>query len=129
MRSSFIRRARLHWVHDLLPAVLPYDYLLVERGEDGCSYTRKDGLKIIVSGAVEQDGRRWIHLSCSRKTRNPSWDDLVQIRDVFIGPHRSAYQVLAPKAKHVNIHPHCLHLWHCPDEEILPDFTRGGSSI
>jgi len=90
-------------------------------GGDGAAYRRADGLAVIASGAVEQDGRRWLHVSCSRATQLPSWQDLRDVKELFCGPERAA--------KHVNIHPHCLHLWCCLEGDVLPDFTQGGNTI
>lgn len=28
--------------------------------------------------------------------------------------------------KYINLHPTCLHLWHCLDGDVVPDFARGG---
>lgn len=97
--------------------------------EDGKSYMNKSlGLYVIVSGAVELDGKRWIHLSVSRKSRIPTYEDIALAKKLFIGRERKAIQVFAKESEHVNIHPYCLHLWSC-DEEILPDFTHGRGSI
>ena len=34
-----------------------------------------------------------------------------------------------PRAKHVNIHPGVLHVWHCLDGDVTPDFTANGDTI
>jgi hypothetical protein len=105
---------------------------MVDRATDGGAYARADGLAVIASVAVEQDGRRWLHVSCSRRARLPSWDDLADVKAVFVGRDQYAYQVFAPASKHVNQHAFCLHLWRCLDVDVgavLPDFTQGGDSI
>lgn len=85
------------------------------------------GLLAIVSGTMELDGRRWIHVSFSRRDRMPSYDDVVLVKRLFIGRDRKAIQVHVPESEHVNIHRYCLHLWHCVDGDGLPDFrARGG---
>ncbi len=118
------------WEYDALPKVLPAGWCEVgRRAADGASYLSQTGLAVIVSAAVEQDGRRWLHVSLSRRSRLPSWDDLKNVKDVFVGRDRTALQVLPPQARYVNIHPHCLHLWCCLDGDVTPDFTRGSESL
>lgn len=85
-----------------------------------------DSLSVIVSGSTEADGRRWAHVSLSRPSRLPSWDDVREVKDAFIGRDRKAIQVLPPEAEYVNIHPHVLHLWCCLDGDGLPDFRKDG---
>lgn len=79
----------------------------------------------MVSVGIEADGRRWLHASMSAPRRLPTYDELKLLKRVWIGPGLTAYQVFAPDAKHVNIHPNCLHLWACLDGPVTPDFTRG----
>jgi hypothetical protein len=95
---------------------------------DGARYANDAGLTVILSGAIEEDGRRWLHLSISHRSRLPKWRELVAVRDLFPGDVY-CYQVLPPQEKHVNIHPRVLHLWHCLDGNPLPDFTRGTGSL
>lgn len=85
-----------------------------------------DTLLVIWSGRIEKDGRRWIHASCSRPSRLPSWEDLREVKDTFIGRDRRALQILPPHTEYVNIHKHVLHLWHCLDDGGLPDFRIDG---
>jgi len=117
------------WARDLLPRVLPADWACVERGADGAKFQSDDRLTVIMSAAVEQDGKRWLHVSCSRPTRLPSWDDLRRVKDLFVGRERTALQVVPPASRHINIHPNCLHLWACLDGDVTPDFARGGDTI
>jgi hypothetical protein len=83
------------------------------------------GLAVIVSGMVEGDGKRWLHVSVSRAGRLPSWEDLGTVKNEFIGKDKVAIQVFPTEDKYVNFHPHVLHLWHCVDGESIPDFTFG----
>lgn len=100
----------------------------VEEKSDGAAYRSEDGLVVIMSRAVEQDGREWTHLSFSRRSRMPSYRDMVLVKSVFIGPDKDAIMVLPRKSRHVNIHEHCLHLF-TTEEMPLPDFTHGTGSI
>lgn len=86
-------------------------------GPAGYAYRNGGGLKVIESIA-EHDGRLWRHVSVSRATRLPSWDDLKVVKAAFIGGDRPAIQVLPSLAEYVNLHPHCLHLW--APHEVTP---------
>ena len=101
---------------------------MVQQGADGAAYMGV-GLAVIASADVESDGRRWAHVSLSRKHKMPSYEDIKLVKDLFIGPDREAYQVFPAANKHVNIHKYCLHLWTCLDGPALPDFTRGLNTI
>lgn len=94
---------------------------------NGATFRSKTrGLFVMVSGAVELDGRRWIHVSVSRRDRLPSYDDLALVKRAFIGDERKALQVFAPSSEHYNLHAFCLHLWCCLDGDGLPDFRAMG---
>ena len=113
---------------------LSRDWSIDEEGGDGCAYLKRNVggevcMKVIASGSRELDGKRWLHVSVSRPAKLPSWEDLKEVKDLFVGRDKVAYQVVAMASKHVNIHATCLHLWHCLDGDPLPDFTRGGRSI
>jgi hypothetical protein len=129
LKATAERGIDLDWAVEFLPKVLPPAWRQVHRGMDGAKYMREDGLAVIMSGSVAEDGKRWLHVSLSRRDRLPNWGDIKHVRDVFLGPEKTAYQIIAPKSEWVNIHRYCLHLWHCVDGDPLPDFTRGVGSI
>lgn len=114
-----------------LPGKLPGGWKLLNVSADGGAWIRHDGLKVIATAATEEDFVVWIHVSCSRKSRLPSWVDLTAVKHLFIGDDRRAIQVLPEKANWINIHPYCLHLFApmYPGLDPIPDFTRGGKSI
>lgn len=120
---------------DWLPLVLPagWETLPVNPmvGHDyGRIYQKHGMVRVIIACAQYQDGKRWLHVSVSRKNRQiPSWTLMSEVKELFIGQDRTAYQVHPPRAKHVNIHPGVLHLWHCLDGDVTPDFTCGGDTI
>lgn len=91
-------------------------------------------LYLIVSVSKEQDGKRWLHASCSRTDKSlPSYEDLKTLKAICIGDHHTALQVFLPKDKHVNWAGErgveVLHLWRCLDGDVTPDFTRGTGGI
>lgn len=99
---------------------------LVDYGDFNYLDKNTKSLRVICSGEVENDGLKWVHVSCSRRGRLPSWDDLKKVKHVFIGRSRKAIQILPPEAQYVNFHPYTLHLWTCLDGDPLPDLRKDG---
>ena len=100
-------------------------------GKAAAEYMRAwehNGLFIIASAAEYDDGREWLHVSVSRKSRVPSYDDLTRIKRDFIGDDKKAVLVLPEKKNHVNIHDYCLHLFYSA-ENPLPEFSAGLGTI
>ena len=94
-------------------------------GKAAAEYMRAwehNGLFIIASAAEYDDGREWLHVSVSRKSRVPSYDDLTRIKRDFIGEDKKAVLVFPEKENHVNIHDYCLHLFYSA-ENPLPEFS------
>ena len=92
-------------------------------------------LWLLVTEALESDGRWWRHCSVSRVDRTmPTYDDLMTLKRLTIGDDREAYQVFPAKDRHIDIagklpRPvQVLHLW-SPEEPVLPDFSSGTGSI
>jgi len=125
------------WLFPLLPRVLPVGWKVAQDTDDGARYlfTARKGKKrvtlmsVVVSGCIEDDGRKWIHLSVAGPGRVPHWSELVDVKELFLGRDSKAIQVIPPRAEYVNIHPHVLHLFVCVDEDVLPDFTSGTGSL
>lgn len=86
----------------------------------------KTGISVCRSVCRERDGKLWLHVSFSQPSRLPSWQEVTDIKNIFVGKDRFAYQILPPSSSHANYHNFCLHLWHCMDETPLPDFTTIG---
>ena len=91
-----------------------------------------DRLTVIVSasrwsGDAVVD-RVWLHVSLSRPHTMPSYQDMCEVKSLFVGADRKAFQVFAEESQHVNIHPYCLHLW-CAVEggDDLPNFGAAGT--
>ncbi len=110
-----------------VPRVLPADWSKRWDIGAGC-FLRRDYLRVIMSVELKGgDPRRWLHVSLSRDTGLPSWEDLREVKRIFIGRDRKAIQVLPPEDEYVNMNPHVLHLWCCLNEDVLPDFRRKGT--
>jgi len=123
------RTADLDWLAAHLPANLPPNWALERRSHDGAVYRSRGGLLVILSGAREEDGKRWLHLSVSRRERLPNWEDLKLVKEVFLGAESTALMVFAPKSQWISIHPFVHHLWVAVDGNVTPDFSCGAGSI
>lgn len=118
------------WVLEACPTVLPPGWEVYEELMDGRKYiNRMLTMAVIMSGQVELDGRRWLHLSVSHRARLLRWHELVEVKEIFLGIACDAYQVIPRRSRYIDIHPHVLHLFHCLDGDPLPDFTNGAGSL
>jgi hypothetical protein len=104
------------WTRELSAAGARYIHLFVP-------------MSVILSDAVELDGKRWRHFSMARADRIPTWEELVAMKELFLGAESRALQVIAPRSEWVNIHPYCLHLFVCLDGAVTPDFTHGRGTL
>lgn len=84
--------------------------------------SRKAHQSVVVSAAMEADGRPWAHASMAGRNVLPSWDDLKYLRRHWLN-NRKAVQVFPEGDKYVNLHPRCLHLFSCLDGDPLPEFS------
>lgn len=109
------------------PQVLPagwsrLDSTLVHEGVEAARWLRADGLGVLASVEPHERGGRWLHVSLSRASRLPSWKDVRDVKDLFVGRDRTAVQVLPRDELYVNEHPFCFHLWSCLDDpQIVPN--------
>lgn len=109
---------------------LPPGWRYLTRNEFGFfCYNGPRELKVGVSEAKERDGCRWRHVSASKPKRVPNYEEMCLVKNIFVGEEVEAYQVGAPKSRHVSIHPNCLHWWAPMDGPVLPDFSSGGLAI
>ena len=65
------------------------------------------------------EGEPWEHVSVSTKTRTPTWAEMEFVRDAFFREDETVLQFSVPREKHINIHPHVLHLWR-PTRTAIP---------
>lgn len=87
-----------------------------------------DGLIVIASVGEYQDGKQWLHVSFSRRSKIPSYEDMQRVKRDFFGEDKKAVLVLPEKENYVNINKNCLHLFYCKDNP-LPEFSGGTGSI
>lgn len=87
-----------------------------------------NGLLVVASAAIMQDGKEWLHISFSRKSKMPTYADLQLVKREFIGNDKKAIMVFPEEKNYVNIHPNCLHLWYSAENPI-PEFSEGKGTI
>ena len=85
-----------------------------------------NGLLIFASVAEYDDGNEWLHLSFSRKSKIPTYDEMTRIKRDFIGEDKKAVMILPEKENYVNIAKNCLHLFYSKHNP-LPEFSNGWS--
>lgn len=122
--------------HEVLPRVLPGGWWIANKRGDGYRYVYEGVatfMIVVASVSYERDRRRWIHVSVSagsvrgdgrRNQHLPTYAQLCEVKDLFIGPGRKAVQVFPARAEHINIHPCVLHLFALVEGDPLPDFRR-----
>lgn len=107
-------------LRDILPKVLPAGWselmpmTIQQGGSEMNAFVTLNlviGLKVIVS-IDNIDGQEWHHVSVSRETRLPSWDDMHAVKNLFIGREKVAIQLLPKESDYVNFHNYVLHMWH-----------------
>lgn len=64
-------------------------------------------------------GEGWDHVSASHISRCPTWEEMDAIKRMFFRDDEYAFQLHVPQTEHINVHPHCLHLWR-PHRESIP---------
>jgi hypothetical protein len=81
--------------------------------QNGAFLVKHKGLKIIIS-----NGEGWEHVSVSRKSRTPSYEDMDWVKRQFWSDDCCVMQLHVPSEDHINNHAYCLHLWRPTDQEI-----------
>lgn len=81
--------------------------------QNGALAIKPRGLHVIFSS-----GEGWEHVSVSRQSRVPTYDDMDEIKRDFWGDDQTVMQLHVPRTDHINHHDYCLHLWRPIDQEI-----------
>lgn len=82
-----------------------------------------DRIRVLASASINTDRKAWLHVSVSRQKRQPTWDDLVRVRDELFESEMLFVKIIPPRSKYVNINPNVLHVFHCFDGSPLPEFS------
>jgi len=64
-------------------------------------------------------GDGWDHISVSHRSRTPTWAELEHVRHLLALPDETWMQLHVPKADHINVHDHVLHMWR-PQDSAIP---------
>ena len=87
-------------------------------------------LKIIFSAGDYPETKGWEHVSVSLKTRNPNWQEMCFVKDLFFEPEECVVQFHPPQSAYVNNHEYCLHLWrHATSEFPRPPSILVGVKV
>ena len=89
------------------------------RDMEGCFIIKNlnngaQGLRLIVG-----NGMGWDHVSVSRKSRMPTYDDMRWAMKMCFHPDAVAMELHLPATDHISCHPYCLHIWR-PQNEVIP---------
>lgn len=109
---------------EVFPRVVPAGWSTWgdERDYYNCRWMlSSDGLKVAVEVEFIDDAL-WLHVSFSRRDRDPNYFGMTRVKDAFIGAERKAVMVLPKRSEHFNFAKHCLHLYSPLDSDPLPDF-------
>lgn len=94
------------------------------------------GLAVILTLAIERDGKPWKHISVSRRDlRIPDYLDMQEVRRQFVKAEEHAYMVFPCRDEYVNISAktgvEVLHLFVPIGHRPLPDFRvdREGNGL
>ena len=90
------------------PRPIPFNEMwqVVKEGEDGLMARSSDGLRVVASW-----GGGWDHVSVSRASRCPDWNDMCRVKDLFFEAEECVVQYHPPRSTYKNVHKFCLHLW------------------
>lgn len=74
-----------------------------------------DGLRILASMDRTPHGEL-LHVSVSRASCDPSWNDLLEVRYAFFGDDIDCMMVMPKNKDYVNLCEHAFHIWQTPFE-------------
>lgn len=79
------------------------------------------GLLVIMSsdGVDDPIAEGWEHVSVSMSRRIPNWQEMCWVKSEFWNEDEAVIQIHPPKSEYVNHHPHCLHLWRHPTQQLI----------
>jgi hypothetical protein len=85
----------------------------------------------VMEGIEMHDGQSWHHVSMSHAARVPSWSEMSEAKQRFIGIDVEAYLVHPPAERYINIDGRVLHWWASVERPrgILPDFRSESPGI
>lgn len=91
--------------------IMPGQYASSDEGVFCFYRPNGEDLRVIATAASVEGSEGWDHVSVSTASRCPVWDEMEHIKRLFFKDDETAMQLHVPPTRHVNCHPHCLHLW------------------
>lgn len=78
-----------------------------------CAAYRHKASSLSVLRSIDDlgDGKPVLHISVSRKSKLPSWEDLKLCKTLFMGPDVDAYHIIPRASDYVNMNQNTMHLW------------------
>jgi hypothetical protein len=107
--------------NNIYPEFPPKGWSIIQDWGDGYALQCKN-LRVIIDVRTLEDNMQWLHVSFSRSSYLPSWDDTKFIKECFIGDNE-AIMIFPKQEDYVNIHKFCLHLWSPITFNPIPNFT------
>lgn len=134
----------MNWLKGFLPTQeqLPTGWSAFDRRDDGAAYgigtltiisddwksnqpaflKRLPGLGVILTGAEELDGRRWLHMAVSHPRNRPSHEDMLLAKAIFIGYDKLAFELYPSAQEDVRLPYSTRYIFHCIDGQPMPTF-------
>ena len=84
-------------------------------GNNGYFYVPFEKMHLAV---IASDGLGWDHVSVSLDDRDPTWEEMCFVKDLFFDKEDCVVQYHPPQRDYINMHPHCLHLWRSQIDHI-----------
>lgn len=85
----------------------------------------------VMEGIELHDGQSWHHVSMSQASRVPTWAEMSEAKQRFIGVDVEAYIVHPPAERYINLDGRVLH-WYASLERprgVLPDFRSESPAL
>lgn len=112
-------------LRDMAPTVLPAEWhkagVLDLGGIPGYRWrSAKRPLSVIMSVENRGPGGLWWHVSTAHQRRNPTWDEIVEIKETFMGRECCVMHMIPPRSMWIDCGTNTFHLWHRLDGDTCP---------
>ena len=77
----------------------------------GSGYLNLGGNRVFASVVFGSNENGWEHVSIDLPGRNPTWDEMCLVKDIFWRDDEECIQFHPKKSEYVNVREHCLHIW------------------
>jgi len=105
----------------LLPGWRKLLSLELPDGSEAKRWVHRSRLTAIMSVEDRSPGGIWWHVSVAHPLGLPTWEQVVEVKEAFMGKEVKAMHLLPPRSEWMSVHPNCLHVWVRLDGETYPD--------